>query len=296
MNVFAASDDLKALVCSIEGEVLTLHPSVEKESEGTILFEGKKFKSTKTKIGQHIDAKDVIMTASNGKAKVIYKTGDVIIVGPSSFFTLPHGLKVGSNGKQAELVYGKIRAVINPSGPLSGVKIVTPSAVAGVRGTDFYISFNPASQVTKVDTIRGVIQAEGSSTQKSVAVKAGETLETSKKDPAPAQAKKADQEELGKVQVDSSFVAEKQPAEDVSPQAQAEVQKANVQAQENILADIRHYDPKAAERLASNKQSTTDDLNTASLYTVYSKAAPVQNKAPGKEDLLYEKYFKSLGY
>lgn len=58
----------------------------------------------------------------------------------------------------------------NDNKNLSRLIIKTPSMVAGVRGTDFYVSFSPIRKVTEQATIEGRVVVENEVTKEKVLV------------------------------------------------------------------------------------------------------------------------------
>jgi hypothetical protein len=99
---------------------------------------------------------DVVTTGKDGKVRLIYRNGDQVTVTPGTAFKFSWDPKTDRNAV-AELVYGDIRAVIQPEGPRSGMKVNTKTAVLGVRGTDFYVSSWSKEAGSKVAVMRGAV-------------------------------------------------------------------------------------------------------------------------------------------
>jgi len=149
-----------AMITSIQGTVQVLHVLKDSKdnSANKVLFEGQKYLSEKAKVGAKVQAGDVVMSNSDSKAKLIFEHGDLFVVGSGSALTIPQSQ--GGKDKESTILYGNLRAVINKDGPLSGLKIRTPSAVAGIRGTDFFVSFNSTSSQTELKVLRGEVNVQ----------------------------------------------------------------------------------------------------------------------------------------
>ena len=84
---------------------------------------------------------DVLNTQRLGRARVALDDGSVLNVGSeSSLHVTKHD--AGAQQTQLELTYGRIRSqavrIVKPGG---AYEVRTPTGVAGVVGTDFYVSF-----------------------------------------------------------------------------------------------------------------------------------------------------------
>ena len=122
----------------------------------SILFEKETYFIRPAKNGDRPANGDVITTGKDGKVRLIYRNGDQVTVTPGSAFKFSWDAKTEKNAV-AEVVYGDIRAVIQPEGPRSGMKVKTKSAVMGVRGTDFYVSAWSKEAGSKVAVMRGSV-------------------------------------------------------------------------------------------------------------------------------------------
>lgn len=129
-------------------------------SQGTSMIQrqGKTFTG---KVGFKIYEKDYLETGSDGKLKIKFKDDNVINLAPNSKLTIEElnfDLAKGNKKTLLNLLYGKVRSSVkhdyNQSGNYYEVK--TPSAVAGVRGTEFVTSFSSEDKMeTKVETLKG---------------------------------------------------------------------------------------------------------------------------------------------
>jgi hypothetical protein len=122
----------------------------------SIMFEKDTYFIRPVKNGDRPANGDVVSTGKNGKVRLIFRNGDQVTVTPGTAFKFSWDPKTDRNAI-AEIVYGDIRAVIQPEGPRSGMKVQTKSAVMGVRGTDFYVSAWSKDAGSKVSVMRGKV-------------------------------------------------------------------------------------------------------------------------------------------
>ncbi|MEQ1877523.1 MAG: FecR domain-containing protein [Bdellovibrionia bacterium] len=72
-------------------------------------------------------------------------------------------------------MYGTIRSAVKkaPGNAKNDFKVKTPSAVAGVRGTDFVTTYTEKVGITKVETLHGLVELKSPSGKHTVDVPAG---------------------------------------------------------------------------------------------------------------------------
>ncbi len=319
----AKATSVAAIIASIDGSAQVLNQkSGSNEAEKILTYEGVRYYFSKAKVGAKLSSGQGIMTASDGKVKIIYQHGDVVIVGPSSSVFVPiiSSIADGKNLSKNEinLLYGRIRAVIDREGPLSGVKIKTPSAVAGVRGTDLYVSYNQAGQSTEVQVLRGEVEVTPetaaptpSSTVSSSGIARSSKLIEPKEPAAPPQSYSVKAGEKAEV-IHSSKVAslsneygtlqttvEKSTKVDIariqsnstmvfkSDQASSVVQ-AEQKAVDNIVKDIKRYDPESSAAIEKKQLASVDLVNIAATEKVKAAALePVSVTQQQEEKPLY---------
>jgi hypothetical protein len=88
-----------------------------------------------------VDWQDLVNTQVNGRARIALDDGSVLNVGSeSSMHVVKHD--AGAQQTELELTYGKLRTqaqkIAKPDGKF---EVHTPAGVAGVVGTDFYVSY-----------------------------------------------------------------------------------------------------------------------------------------------------------
>jgi hypothetical protein len=150
-----------------------------------------------------LECDDIVVTRGQSVAKIILANGK-ISMGPDSRIEI-----AGVSGSVARpdvalvnLAYGKVRALIQKkaketeepkaSGPQSSFSIKTHTAVAGVRGTDFFVSYDPNSFATDQATLTGKVEVEQKETGQKVIVSAGQQVAVE----APLANQKKEVEEL----------------------------------------------------------------------------------------------------
>src|SRR5262249_56294856 len=99
-----------------------------------------------------VDGKEVGNTQTSGRARVSLDDGSVLNVGSdSSMKVVKHD--AGAQQTDLEVTVGKIRAQAQKISQANGkFEVHTPAGVAGVVGTDFYVSYdNGVMNVTVFD-------------------------------------------------------------------------------------------------------------------------------------------------
>ncbi|MBK7960428.1 MAG: FecR domain-containing protein [Bdellovibrionales bacterium] len=115
-----------------------------------------------TKVGTKIFPGETVISGVDSRAKIVMSDRNVINVSPSSEMKIEKYESAGKEGPrnvELNLIDGKVRNNVEQKydGEKSKFLMKTPTAVAGVRGTEFLTSFNKASQVTQVVTLRGSV-------------------------------------------------------------------------------------------------------------------------------------------
>jgi len=158
LNTFALPDTPNQRA----GEVSRVIPAVS-------LLRGAKTMSANAKTP--VDWQDVVNTQANGRARVSLDDGSVLNVGSdSSMKIVKHD--AGAQQTDLEVTVGKIRSQAQKiSQPNGKFEVHTPAGVAGVVGTDFYVSYeNGVMNVTVFDGFVKVCNLAGIC----VTVKAGQ--------------------------------------------------------------------------------------------------------------------------
>ena len=127
----------------------------------TFQKKGKK-KFRKARVNKKICAGDTVRTGENGRARIVMADKNEINVSPTSELLIEQYANKGKNDKKVLLnvIYGKIRSNVKQKykdDKQSFYRVKTKSAVAGVRGTNFLISFDRATQKFQATTFEGKV-------------------------------------------------------------------------------------------------------------------------------------------
>lgn len=131
---------------------------------------------------------DVLVTQVGSRAKVKLDNG-LITLSPNSRISIAKVVKGSQTPSLLNLTYGKLRTFFdgkkaeakdkNKNPRETRFKIKTQSAVVGVRGTDFYVGYDPNKDLTTQATLKGEVEVEQINTANKVYVKGGEEVEVS---------------------------------------------------------------------------------------------------------------------
>ncbi|WP_411822329.1 lipoprotein LipL45 [Leptospira sp. 'Mane'] len=109
----------------------------------------------KAQLGTSLKAGDNVVTGDNGKVDVQFPDGSSIRISPKSIidFSKLSRNNAGTTDTQISLVSGKVFAKVNKAQKEDNFTVVTPTAIAGVRGTSFIVESGNGkpSQVKVVD-------------------------------------------------------------------------------------------------------------------------------------------------
>ena len=123
----------------------------------------KKKKTISARPGMKVYPKDTIVAGKNSRAKVVMVDKNVINISPDTKVNFANYVFEPKKKKKAVLLnvlYGKIRSKVNQkyNGKDNKFQVKTPSAVAGVRGTDFFVNYNRQIKKTDVVTFEGKVK------------------------------------------------------------------------------------------------------------------------------------------
>lgn len=124
---------------------------------------GKDGSTSKARLGSQVYPKDTIITGKDARAKIVMVDNNEINVSPESQIEIQNYEFDPNAGKKEVLlnvIYGKVRSKVEQKydGKTSKFQIKTPSAVAGVRGTDFMTSFDRGSRSSQITTFHGKVE------------------------------------------------------------------------------------------------------------------------------------------
>jgi hypothetical protein len=172
---------------------------------------GRDGKVVKAEIGTRVYASDTVITAADARAKIEMIDKNELNISPASQVSIQKYEFESPEAKKNVLLnvlQGKVRAKVNQKydGQASHFQVETPSAVAGVRGTDFLTSYEPSTKTSQVVTFQGKVEwgqpGPNGTVQNPVMVKVGQTSVASASAP-PSQPTPMSAAELKKADVES---------------------------------------------------------------------------------------------
>jgi hypothetical protein len=117
---------------------------------------------TAADLGTAVAMGDQVRTGNPGRLSIVFQDDSVLTVADDSLVVIDQQVFNPSGGIVSSLIglmRGKLQAVVgeyyHESGSAYEIKTVT--AVAGVRGTEFSVSYDPATGVTEVMAVSGVV-------------------------------------------------------------------------------------------------------------------------------------------
>lgn len=103
--------------------------------------------------GAEVDAGDVLLTGRAGRAQIRFTDGGLVALYPDSQLTVARysdSGDVAQDGFAVTLLRGGMRAITGLIGKRNpgSYKVITPTAVVGIRGSAFLVGFNAQGQLT----------------------------------------------------------------------------------------------------------------------------------------------------
>lgn len=131
--------------------------------KGDVQVKSSKGEVTKARIGAKVFPKDIVITGKEARAKIVMVDNNEINISPESQIEIQNYEYDPAGGKKDVLlnvIYGKVRSKVEQKydGKTTKFQIKTPSAVAGVRGTDFMMGFNQSNRTSQVVTFEGKVE------------------------------------------------------------------------------------------------------------------------------------------
>ncbi len=129
--------------------------------KGKVLIQSASGSTTEAKLNSIINVGETVITEADSRAKIVMSDQrNIINVAPGTKlkFEKYSNSKDDKNVK-LKLIEGKVRSKVGEKydNRSSKFEIRTATAVAGVRGTDFITSYDPATKTTEVITFRGEV-------------------------------------------------------------------------------------------------------------------------------------------
>jgi hypothetical protein len=117
---------------------------------------------TAAAIGTAVQQRDELRTGQPGRLRVVFQDDSTLALSDSSHVIVDENVFNPNTGKThslMDLVRGKVEAVVSEYYHQAGAnyEIKTQTAVAGVRGTEFSMYYDPQAEFTEVVGISGVV-------------------------------------------------------------------------------------------------------------------------------------------
>ena len=232
---------------------------------------GKNGKTKRARIGQKVYPKDTIITGKDSRVKIVMVDKNEINISPDSKMMIEKYEFNGKNKKAPKnvllnVLYGKVRNKVKQryNGKKSKFQIKTPSAVAGVRGTDFFTSYKPATQQTQVVTFKGQVAfglpGANGSIQNPVQIRVGQTASSASGAP-PTPAVSVPKNQLAAMDKDSATTpadqteSDRKPANGNKKKEKREEKKEDKQAKKEDRKDKKEAKREKREAKKDNRGS-----------------------------------------
>ncbi len=115
----------------------------------------------KARLGVVVKTGDRIETGPKGKVDLQFPNGSAIRIAPQTILDFAK-LSMNTQGgvdTQLALAGGKVFADVKKAKKTDGFSVVTPTAIAGVRGTSFIVESNPKTGKARVKVLEGSVAA-----------------------------------------------------------------------------------------------------------------------------------------
>lgn len=105
---------------------------------------------------------DEIRTGEPGKARILLRDESVLVLADASHLRIDQYVydpNESTGSSLMRLLAGKLRSLVSDyyGGPHARYEVETKTAVAGVRGTEFVVFYDPATETTEVVGISGIV-------------------------------------------------------------------------------------------------------------------------------------------
>jgi hypothetical protein len=114
-------------------------------------------------VGSPIHASDLLRTGQPGHMRVVFEDDTVLTLGDASEVAVSEHVFSREEGKAKSLIDllgGTVNAVVSEyySKPSAAYEVKTKTATAGVRGTEFVVSYEPGNKMTEVFVVDGRVE------------------------------------------------------------------------------------------------------------------------------------------
>ncbi len=293
-------------VVAVQGDVKVLHLPTPQDHRPFAKMNEQEYAYVQAKIGMKLNPGEIILSGPNGKIKIVYPNGDSFLVGSGSSFVLPAVIdkqadqpKVNDGATSVvKMYYGRFRGLISKKGPRNNMRIVTPDAIAGVRGTDFFTRRN-ASVGTQLTVLRGDVAFRSTQNLNHVVdIKTGYSASTSLKYNTYPHPEEATREEIMAAQNETSVKPNPGTIAKLPPPERQEIHSLQKKSYEAVMADIKDHNPNLYQQLQKKGVKNVDQIDRTVVTRLAQNAPALKKKKPTREDLeragqnTYKKYYR----
>ncbi|MBX3021670.1 MAG: FecR domain-containing protein [Bdellovibrionales bacterium] len=243
----------------------------------------------KARLGSQVYPKDTIITGKDARAKIVMVDNNEINVSPESQIEIQNYEYDPNAGKKDVLlnvIYGKVRSKVEQKydGKTTKFQIKTPSAVAGVRGTDFLTSFNRSNGASQIVTFEGKVEfgvpGPNGSIANAVMVSPGNQA-TSVAGAAPAAPAPVPKEELAKMETDTKADTAPAKAESDSRQPAEDKKEKKDDAKKDDGAKKSEAGGAKGAAASGSAKSESSSSSDGSRAPASASAGPSDSKSSG---------------
>ncbi len=256
--------------------------------KGNVNLTNNQAQTKKVKVGDKVVPGDLVETAIDSRAKIVMSDRNVINVSPETKLKIE---KYENNGEdknvEMNLLEGKVRNNVEQKydGEKNKFIVKTPTAVAGVRGTQFFTSFDPGTKLTSVVTLRGAVSLAplnmNVANAKPVIIKMGEST-TLAPGANPETPKPMPKEDLKKLDQESTVSAA--PSKQDAPKETAKSDKKSddkkSDSKDSNSSTASKSGSSTTETASSNKAGSPPAEQTAASGQTTSNSAPATAAEP----------------
>lgn len=237
-----------------EGVFMVVKGDIKVEKDG---------KQVPAKVGMKVVEADTVIAGKDARAKIVMKDKNVLNISPESKIIIEKYQAAGEGGDKnvtLNVLYGKVRATVNQKydGEKSKFHVKTPSAVAGVRGTDFITGYKIETKQAEFVTFEGKVEVgqmgAGGTITNSVFVNPGE-MTTSIAGAVPNPPSEVPKQELAKMDGGSKSdnKNDRQPASDSGAKQEGQKQEGEKKQDKQEKQDAKQ-EPKGDQASTDKKQ------------------------------------------
>lgn len=162
------------------------------------------------KVGSKVQVGDTVETAADSRAKIVMSDRNVIYVSPLTRFKIEEYADGKSRHVKLGLLSGKLRNNVlqKYNSDVNKFEVHTPTAVAGVRGTQFITSYDQKKWLTEVVTLVGQVELRSlnaaAGAVRAVLVRQGERSQVDPSAEAPRAPEKIPKSTLDEINKDTN--------------------------------------------------------------------------------------------